>query len=86
MVLNKGSYNHRALANFRHIQWLDRQLGISDPEELHDIALKARFSQHKISKDELSQLIQYSDQATRELLSHPNRFKQICYRIIFGLG
>jgi len=86
MVLNKGSYNHRALANFRHIHWLDRQLGRSDPEELHDIALKARFSQHKISKDELSQLIQYSDQATRELLSHPNRFKQICYRIIFGLG
>jgi hypothetical protein len=57
--------NAAALHIWRYASRLDRQK--APPEELEDIALKARCSQHRISEDERAVMINYALQLSEDL-------------------
>lgn len=52
----RGSPNRRALARWRYLCRLSRILRCPTPEEAERLAEKARFSQHRITRDELALL------------------------------
>jgi len=85
-MLRKGSANRRAVSCYRHLLWLSRLAGEPEQESLREIALKARFSQHKIGEEELAQLTARIDELTGTLLSTPNKWKKLIYRMLYGLG
>ena len=60
-------------------------VGMSIPEEIKEIALKARFSSHTISKDELKSLMSYHDDAEKELLRNSSKFKRFYFKFILVL-
>lgn len=53
---HRGSPNARALARWRVLEMLYRRLGALPPEELRVLAEKARFSQHRLTPEELQSL------------------------------
>ena len=63
-----GSNNKRAVMLWRHIEFLCKLKKEEPPETLRELALKARFSQHKLTKQELSMLQTFSDEQTKALL------------------
>ena len=63
-----GSNNKRAVLLWRHIEFLCKLKKEEPPEALRELALKARFSQHKLTKQELSMLQTFSDEQTKALL------------------
>jgi transglutaminase-like putative cysteine protease len=85
IFLHRGSLNRQVISYFRHIQWLNKLAGKPDPIEFHDMALKARFSQHKMTAEELTRLREYADATTKELLSQPKKSRRFLYRMVYGL-
>ena len=63
-----GSNNKRAVLLWRHIEFLCKLKKEEPQEALRELALKARFSQHKLTKQELSMLQTFSDEQTKALL------------------
>ena len=50
--MQTGSNNKRAVAYWRHIEFLCKLDKSEPPDELRNLALKARFSQHKLDGSE----------------------------------
>lgn len=82
---SKGRNNSRAINVFRHIESLGRFSNNVIPDEIKEIALKARFSSHTISKDELKTLISYHDDAEKELLRNSSKIKRFYFKFIIVL-
>lgn len=82
---SKGRNNSRAICIYRHIESLGRFSNNVIPEEIKEIALKARFSSHTISKDELKTLMSYHDDAEKELLRNSSKFKRFYFKFILVL-
>ena len=61
----KGRNNNRAIYIYRHIESLGRFSNNVIPDEIKEIALKARFSSHTESLDELKTLMSYHDDAEK---------------------
>lgn len=81
----KGRNNSRAICIYRHIESLGRFSNNIIPDEIKEIALKARFSSHTISKDELKTLMSYHDDAEKELLRNSSKFKRFYFKFILVL-
>lgn len=82
---SKGRNNSRAICIYRHIESLSRFSNNIIPDEIKEIALKARFSSHTISKEELKTLTSYHDDAEKELLRNSSKFKRFYFKFILVL-
>lgn len=63
-----GGPNRRALGLWRDVEELSAMLEQSPPEELLELAQKAKFSQHKLSREELRAFAVWLKAARRELM------------------
>lgn len=82
---SKGRNNSRAIYIYRHIESLGRFSNNVIPDEIKEIALKARFSSHTISSDELKILMSYHDDAEKELLRNSSKIKRFYFKFILVL-
>ena len=78
-----GSANTQALRRWRYVKWLAKLRRQDAPAALKELALKARFSQHIISCEELAAFDGYFDRSVTHLKSR-NLFLQLVYRLIFA--
>lgn len=82
---SKGRNNSRAIYIYRHIESLGRFSNNVIPDEIKEITLKARFSSHTISSDELKMLMSYHDDAEKELLRNSSKIKRLYFKFILVL-
>ena len=82
---SKGRNNSRAIYIYRHIESLGRFSNNVIPDEIEEIALKARFSSHTVSTDELKMLLSYHDDAENELLRNSSKIKRFYFKFILVL-
>lgn len=85
-AIGQGSGNRRAVTLYHHICWLARRTKTEVPAEFLEVAEKARFSHHKLSREELQPLQDHADQLTRQLLADKRFWRQFLYRVIYALG
>ena len=81
----RGSTNRRAVHYYRHIVLLARLGKAEIPEELEQLAQKARFSQHKLSDGELLQFAEFADSLTQTLINEAKPLQRAIYRLIYVL-
>lgn len=79
-AMQTGSNNKRAVAYWRHIEFLCKLDKSEPPDELRNLALKARFSQHKLDGSELELLRSFSGQKTQKLLADSGWLKRLWLR------
>ena len=84
-AMKTGSNNKRAVAYWRHIEFLCKLDKSQPPEALRELALKARFSQHKLGEDELGELRAFSGDKTNALLERSGHVKRAFLRICLAL-
>ena len=84
-AMQTGSSNKRAIAYWHHIDFLCKLDQSEPPEQLRELALKARFSQHKLSASDLGSLQACSDKQTQRLLTKSSRLKTLFLRSILAL-
>lgn len=84
-AMGTGSNNKRAVAYWRHIEFLCKLDKSQPPEALRELALKARFSQHKLGEDELGELRAFSGDKTNALLERSGHVKRAFLRICLAL-
>ncbi len=82
--LRTGAPNEQALARWQEILRLDRLLKTEPPEHLLELAEKARFSQHTVSKEELFRLGQYLQQQRKAILGIPV-WKRLFLKLIWAI-
>ena len=85
-AIGRGSPNRRAVALYHHICWLSRQTKTEVPSDFLEIAEKARFSHHKLNREDLLPMQALSEQLTKQLLADKRFWKQVLYRVIYALG
>ena len=78
-----GPSNRRAVMYYRHIRYLSRFTKDEIPEELSALAEKAKFSQHKISPEELAQMQAHSDKLLQKLMQTRSLWQRFLYRMIY---
>ena len=76
--------NHRAMLYWRRCEGLAAQLGETPPEDIRELAQKAKFSQHKLSREELAQLRSCVSAYENRLRKQP-WYAQLYYRLILAL-
>lgn len=82
---SKGRNNSRAIYIYRHIESLGRFSNNVIPDEIKEIAQKARFSSHTVSSDELKILMSYHDDAEKELLRNSSKIKRFYFKFILAI-
>lgn len=80
----KGSPNRQALKRWQYVCRLCRLLKRNPPEELLELAQKARFSAHRLTREELSRLSGFASQAVKQLRKH-SAVKRFYYTVILAL-
>ena len=85
-AIGKGSCNRRAVVLYHHICWLSKRTKTDVPEEFLTLAEKARFSHHKLSREDLLPLQAHAEQLTKQLLADKRFWKQVLYRVFYALG
>lgn len=85
-AIGRGSSNRRAVTLYHHVCWLAKKTGTEVPTEFLAIAEKARFSHHKLSREDLAPMQQHADELTAQLLADKRFWKQLLYRVIYALG
>jgi len=80
----RGDANAQALILWRQIGRLSRHSGAKIPAELKHLVQKARFSQHTLSPDELSQLHEYAALLTERLRADPDLWHRFRNRWIWA--
>lgn len=85
-AIGRGSPNRRAVALYHHICWLSRQTKTEVPSDFLEIAEKARFSHHKLNREDLLPMQALAEQLTKQLLADKRFWKQVLYRVIYALG
>ena len=78
-----GPSNRRAVMYYRHIRYLSRFTKAEIPEELSALAERAKFSQHKISPEELAQMQAHSEMLLQKLMQTRSLWQRFLYRMIY---
>lgn len=78
-AMERGTPNARALARWREAERLAKLLGEEPPPALEELAQKAKFSHHTLTKAELGVFDAYLEES-RQSLKEKNFFCQILYR------
>ena len=79
-----GTPNQRTLARWREITLLGRLLKTKPPEALLELAEKAKFSQHTVTKEELTQLGIYLQQQRKTIAALPV-WKRLVLKLIWAI-
>lgn len=79
-----GTPNQQALARWQEILRLSRLLKAQPPEALLELAEKAKFSQHTVSKEELTQLGIYLQQQRKAIAALPV-WKRLTLKLIWAI-
>ena len=82
--LTDSDANRRAQAWYRHIRLLARLSDTPVSQELEEIALRARFSQHTVTDEELRVLEERAD-ALREWLLTGYPLRGVLWRILLAI-
>lgn len=82
--MHKGEPNAQALARWRYILRLRRLLDRTIPQELRELAERAAFSQHTLTRDELAQFDAWLEAAKADLQEKPWALRWI-YKWIFAI-
>lgn len=69
--LEKAQPNGKALLLWHGAAHLARSLGEQPPKQLHELAQKAKFSQHTLTEDELSQFAEYLRAGVQTMRQRP---------------
>lgn len=85
-AIGRGSPNRRAITLYHHICWLARQTNTEVPADFLTVAEKARFSHHKLNREDLLPLQAHAEQLTKQLLADKRFWKQALYRVFYALG
>ena len=80
-----GPNNKRAVMLWRHIEFLCKLNKTEPPEPLHAVALKARFSQHKLTDEELGRLQAFSEETLETLLTKSSLPKKLFCTVFLAL-
>jgi hypothetical protein len=80
---HSGSPNRQVLFRWRETEQLSRLDKAPPPEELHQLAQKAKFSQHTISDEELAAFDGYFARSVTHLKSRPI-WLRLVYRLVFA--
>ena len=81
--LTRGNLNRQAVMHFRHLRFLSKLAGCEVPPELEALALKAKFSQHRLTPQELVPLKAHCDALTHELMQEKRPWKRFLYRMVY---
>lgn len=81
----KGSTNRRAVNLYRHIQFLQKLSGLDIPQEITELAMKARFSQHKLTQDELQQIERFMSEKENTMYEKVSLPKKLLYRVFLAI-
>ncbi|MBQ7345542.1 MAG: hypothetical protein IJW45_05720 [Oscillospiraceae bacterium] len=79
--LYRGKINAQALERYREARRLAKLTKSELPQTLHDLAEKARYSQHRLSTQELSQFDGFLRTQIKAMQKR-NIFLRLCYRLI----
>lgn len=85
-AMQSGSANRRCLVYYHHLENLSRLSKTPIPQELQELAEKARFSNHRLSPSELAPMQAHTEALTKQLLSDRRILRQVLYRVIYALG
>ena len=80
----RGTPNDQALALWQETELLAKLLGQQPPEALEALAQKAKFSQHTLTREELSAFAAYSRKAKQQLRGH-GPLRQLVYRYFYAI-
>lgn len=81
---DRGSVNEQALRRFREAERLARLLKETPAEELIDLAQKAKYSQHELTREELLMFDSYCRSCLRRLKEKPF-WLQLIYQYIYAV-
>ena len=84
-MMSTGNVNRRALEQWREIVRLCRILKCSPPEQLLELAEKAKFSQHNLTAEERKEFRLFIDQAEAALAKKPFLLRTLI-RLIWAVG
>lgn len=76
--------NRAAIGVYEYLQKFVR-FGGENKEEITDIALRARFSQHRITEAELEKMISYAEMTKWKVYEGLPRFKQLLFQYYYNL-
>ncbi len=79
--LGRGSPNAQALARWQECRRLGKLLGQAAPGELEELALKAKFSQHTLTPEELGAFDRFAREARKALMGRKWYKKWVYYWI-----
>lgn len=82
--------NNNAIAVYDYIRRIQKRMKLSEeeseiPKELNNIILRARFSQHQLTEDEVKILFKYMEEQIEEIRIKMPRYKYFFYKYILGL-
>lgn len=80
----QGSPNRQALARWRETELLCRLLQQPNPDDLHELAQKAKFSQHTLTPEELARFDAHRRSCIGQLKQQP-WYWQLVYAYIFAV-
>lgn len=81
--LTSGNVNRRTVMYFRHLRFLSKLAGSEIPPELEALALKAKYSQHRLTLHELAPMQAHCDALTHQLMQERRFWKRLLYRMIY---
>ena len=81
----KGRNNTRVIYIYRYIELLDRFSRNIIPDEITEIAQKAKFSRHTVENHEVTTLITYSEDKQKQLLCNSSFFKRLYLKFIIAI-
>ncbi len=89
--LRKAAFHNKNLTRrtiicFHHAQFFSHFSRRPIPQSLLELAQKARFSQHKLTAQEIAPLLAFCEAQTGQLLAETSIWKRFLYRVIFALG
>lgn len=82
--MHQGRPNTQALVRFREVRRMAKLQGIPIPDELQQLAEKARFSQHTLTKEELAKFDAFLRDGTQALNEHP-WYRRFVYRFVYAI-
>ena len=80
---NSGKHNKRAMESYKQLQALCKLTHTEPEETCRQLALKAKFSQHRLEKEEL-QILEEEVQKQQALLREHSWYRRLIYMLIFA--
>ncbi len=81
--LHTGDTNRRALKNWRFVCRLARLAGQAPPKEIHELALRAKFSPYILTEEDLARFDTFRSQTVSQLRRRP-WWQQIYHRLLWA--